>query len=178
MWSSNNKLIKEWQEETSYKPESRPWYNLGITTDKKTPIKWTTPYSFYTQQIPGVTGVTSWNNNSNVTTILAFDVTLADIAQSLSSIQVSKNDISYLLSPHGEIILPPGNKHIVKGSSASGSLYAPGNDSSNYVIFDSVTNWLKNKSILDKAKSFSRNGIRCVLEKSRVNKRLCSYPLH
>ena len=158
LWNSNNQLIKEWQAEISYQSKTRPWYQLALTTTPDNPIKWTTPYSFYTRQIPGVTGVTSWKNNSNVTTVLAFDVTLADIAQSLSAIKVSKNDISYLLSPGGEIILPPGNKHIVKGSSASGSLYAPGNDSSNYVIFDSVTNWLKNKSILDKAKSFTRNG--------------------
>lgn len=156
-WNSNNKLIKEWQDSIAYQPEDRPWYQLGLTTDQDNPIKWTTPYHFYSKQTPGLTGVTSWEADG-ISYVLAFDVTLADIALSLSSIRVSKNDISYLISPEGEIILPPGNKHLVIGSSEGGSLYAPGNDISNYVIFDSVTNWLKNQSELDKTHHFSRNG--------------------
>ncbi|MDX2507839.1 MAG: putative DNA binding domain-containing protein [Gammaproteobacteria bacterium] len=155
--NSNNQLIKDWQEDTSYQSKTRPWYQLGMTTNQDTPIKWTTPYSFYTQQIPGITGVTSWKDKNNISYILAFDVTLSDIAQSLSSIHVSQHDISYLVSPEGEIILPPGNRHIVRGSSEKGSLYAPGKDSSNYVIFDSVTRWLENQSKLDTADTFSRN---------------------
>ena len=156
-WNSNNKLIKEWKDSITYQPKDRPWYQLGLTTDQDNPIKWTTPYNFYTKQTPGLTGVTSWEVNG-ISYILAFDVTLADIALSLSSVRVSQNDISYLISPEGEIILPPGNKHLVKGTSAGGSLYAPGNDSSNYIIFDSVTNWLKNRSELNKTHHFSRDG--------------------
>ena len=158
LWNSNNQLIKEWQEDSSYQPQERPWYKLGLTTNKESPIKWTTPYSFYTQQTPGVTGVTSWKNENNITSVLAFDVALSDIAQTLSAIRVGKNDISYLISPNGEVILPPGNQPIVKGSSSKGSLYTPGDDNSSYVIFDSVNNWLKNKSPLNQPSSFSRNG--------------------
>jgi len=158
IWSSNNTLIKEWQEKTNYRPKKRPWYKLGLTTSKESPIKWTSPYSFYTQQIPGVTGVTGWKGSENTSYILAFDVTLSDIALSLSGSKIGKNDISYLISPTGEVILPPGNKHIIKGSSAKGSLYVPGDDNSNYVIFDSVNNWLKNQNQLNKPNSFSRDG--------------------
>lgn len=158
LWSTNNKLLKEWQAESDYQPEKRPWYKLGLTTSEETPIKWTNPYVFFTQQIPGVTGVTSWKGDNQITYVLAFDVTLSDIAQSLSDISVGKNDISFLISPNGEVILPPGNQHIVKGSSAAGSLYIPGDDVRNYVIFDSVNQWLKNDSKLNEPGSFSRNG--------------------
>ncbi len=159
LWSSNNSLIKEWEEDTDYQPHERPWYQLGLKTNEENPILWTTPYSFYTQQIPGVTGVTSWKDEIKTTYVLAFDVSLADIAQSLSNNSIGKKDISYLISPSGEVILPPGHKHIVKGAGNKGSLYVPGDANSNYVIFDSVNNWLKNKSLLDKPSSFSRNGI-------------------
>ena len=158
LWSGNNKLIKQWQEELDYKPQTRPWYKLGLSIDKKQAIKWTTPYSFYTQQIPGITGVTAWQNEKNVKFILAFDVTLTDIAKSLSTINITKNNIAFLMSPTGEVILPPGNEHIVKGSSAKGSLYVPGDDNRNYVIFDAVNNWLNKHNKLDQAGSFSRNG--------------------
>lgn len=158
LWNSNNKSIKRWQEETHYQSKNRPWYTLGLSTDNKFPIKWTTPYSFYTQKIPGVTGVTSWQDKAGVRFILAFDVSLSDIAKSLSTINVSKDDIAFLISPKGEVILPPGNKHIIKGSSDKGSLYVPGDDHSNYIIFDSVNNWLINHSKLDQPTSFSRNG--------------------
>lgn len=157
-WNSNNQLMEEWQEETQYQPQNRPWYQLGLTTKNTTPIQWTPPYSFYTQQIPGITGVTSWSDDNNIQYILAFDVTLSDIAESLANISSSQNNISFLISPKGEVILPPGNKHVVKGSSQDGSLYAPGNDSNNHVIFDSVTNWIKNKSQLDVPGAFSRTG--------------------
>ena len=160
LWSSNNQLIKEWKESSDYNSHERPWYKLGLTTNIETPIKWTTPYSFYTQQIPGVTGVTSWTGKNQINYVLAFDVTLSNISQSISNVSIGKSDISYLVSPKGEVILPPGNKHIVKGSSSRGSLYIPGDDTKNYVIFDSVNHWLKNTSPLDDSKSFSRNGKR------------------
>ncbi len=158
LWSSNNILIEEWQEESDYAPHKRPWYQLGLETNSEFPIKWTTPYSFYTQEIPGVTGVTSWKDEHKVTYILAFDVTLSEIAQSLSSTNSTTKDISYLISPNGQIILPPGNPPLTKGSSTKGSLFIPGDDKTNYVIFDSVNNWLTSQSKLDQAKSFSRNG--------------------
>jgi len=158
-WSSNNQLLKQWHETTSYRPMERPWYQLGITTSQKNPIKWTEPYSFYTKQIPGITGVTSWNDK-HITYVLAFDVTLAEVAGTLGDTRVSKNEISYLMSAEGEIILPPGNKHEVKGSSEDGSLYAPGNDMGNFIIFDSVTHWLKQNKTLEQMNTFSRNGNR------------------
>ncbi len=157
-WSSNNKLIKQWQEETSYTPLARPWYKLGLSTNKQQPIKWTTPYIFYTQKKPGITGVTRWTNKNNVQFLLAFDVTLTDVVKSLASMTRNQNDIAYLVSPKGEVILPPDNSHTIKGSIKSGSLYSPGNDSNNYIIFDSVNNWLINHSRLSEPGSFSRNG--------------------
>jgi len=158
LWSSNNQLIKEWQEETSYLSKNRPWYQMGISTDQNTPIKWTTPYNFYTQQVPGVTGATSWKDKNDISYVLAFDVTLTDIAETFSSIRIGQSDMSFLVSPSGEVILPPGKQHIVKGSSERGSLYAPGKDSSSYLIFDSVSHWLNDSSSLDKPGTFSRNG--------------------
>ncbi|MCP3852441.1 MAG: hypothetical protein GY694_19750 [Gammaproteobacteria bacterium] len=158
LWSGNNKLIKEWQENLDYNPLKRPWYQLGLTTNSENPILWTKPYSFYTQQIPGVTGVTRWKDDNNITYILAFDVSLSDIAQSLSKVKVGKHDISYLISPTGEVILPPDHQHIIRGSSEKGGIYVPGDDKANYIIFDSVNNWLQNQSKLDEPIKFSRNG--------------------
>jgi len=158
LWNSNNKPLKKWLEKTDYTPQQRPWYKLALTTDNKTPIKWTTPYTFYTQQTPGVTGVTRWKNNRGVSYILAFDVTISGVAKALSEIKISKHDITFLVGSNGQVILPPGNKHIIEGSSAKGSLYIPGDSQTNYVIFDSVNNWLKHQSELDRARSFSRQG--------------------
>ncbi len=160
LWSSNNQLIKEWQEKSDYQPQKRPWYTLGLSSNNKNPVKWTRPYSFYTQQIPGLTGVTSWKDEAKITYMLAFDVTLSDIALSLSHTTMTKNDISFLVSPDGEIILPPGDHPVVLGSAKRGGLYIPGSENSNYVIFDAVNSWLKNNKQLDIPGSFSRNGKR------------------
>ncbi len=160
LWSSNNKLIKEWHKKTSYQPQKRPWFKLAQTLNQKIPIKWTTPYNFYTLQTPGVTGVTRWKDENNITYILAFDVTLSDIAHSLSSSGKQSSNIAYLLSPHGEVILPPGNNQYLKGTPEKGSLFSPGDDSGSYIIFDSVTDWLSKQQIMDKPIVFSRNGQR------------------
>ncbi len=160
LWSSNNKLIKEWHKKTTYQPQKRPWFKLAQTLNQETPIKWTTPYNFYTLQTPGVTGVTHWKDENNITYTLAFDVTLSDIARSLSSSGKASSDIAYLLSPHGEVILPPGNNQYLKGTSEKGSLFSPGDDSGSYIIFDSVTDWLSKQQIMDKPIVFSRNGQR------------------
>jgi len=157
-WNGNNKSLKKWQKATDYKPKNRPWYQLALTTSKETPIKWTTPYTFHTQKTPGVTGVTRWKNTEGVQFVLAFDITLSDVAKSLSAIKVSKNDIIYLMGANGKVILPPGNKHTIEGVSEHGSLYVPGDDQKNYVIFDAVNDWLKHPEKLDKVHSFSRQG--------------------
>ena len=156
-WSDNNQLVKQWEESTAYQSKDRPWYQLGISDKSDKPVKWTKPYSFYSKKIPGITGVTSWIEK-DVTYLLAFDVTLSEMASSLANIRVGKNDISYLMSSTGEIILPPNNKHEVKGSATDGSLYAPGRDVDNYIIFDSVNHWLKQKNPLEQLHKFSRNG--------------------
>ncbi len=101
LWNGNNQLIKKWQEKVDYSPQTRPWFKLAQTLDSKTPSKWTKPYSFYTMQTPGVTGVSRWKGKDNKTYILAYDVTLSDIARSLSSKEQDTGNIAYLLSPDG-----------------------------------------------------------------------------
>lgn len=160
VWNSNNQLIKEWQDKTQYTPAQRPWYQLGMSAQSDKTIMWTAPYSFYTQQEPGITGVTRWQHGNNTQFILAFDVTLSDIAQTLAKVTINPDDIAYLISPKGEVILPPGNQPVVRGSLESGSLYAPSSDNKNHLIFDSVTHWKRNKSPLDTTGQFSRNGQR------------------
>jgi len=158
IWNSNNQQIKQWQETTEYNSKDRPWYTMGLNTKPETPIKWTKPYSFYTQKTPGVTGATSWKDKNNIDYILAFDVTLSNIAKSITSSRIGNNDIAFLISQDGEVILPPGNQHIVKGTHQTGSLYAPAKDSHNYVIFDSVNHWIKQNNPLSQAKTFVRDG--------------------
>ena len=157
-WSDNNQLIKQWKESTSYQSQERPWYQLGIKhSQDKRQVEWTSPYIFYSAKTPGITGVSSWKVE-DVTYVLAFDVTLSEMANSLANIRLGKNGISYLMSAQGEVVLPPGNKLNVRGSVEQGSLYAPGNDSANYVIFDSVNHWLKKQRPLDQIYKFSRSG--------------------
>ena len=156
-WSDNNQLIKQWKESNSYQSKNRPWYQLGIEHSQDNQVQWTRPYIFYTDNIPGITGVSSWKIK-DVSYVLAFDVTLSEMASSLANIRLGKNDISFLMSAQGEVVLPPGNKHKVAGSAEQGSLYAPGNDAGNYVIFDSVNHWLKLQRPMDQIYKFSRDG--------------------
>lgn len=159
LWSSNNKSLKKWQQSTDYRAIDRPWHALGLSTDSKTPIKWTAPYLFYTQQTPGITGVTSWKNSNNEQFILAFDVTLTDIAKTLSDIHISDMDIAYLITPEGKVILPPQeNSPQLAGSASHGLLYTPSKNDNNYIIFDAVNDWLAKKSQPNHITSFSRNG--------------------
>ncbi len=159
LWSSNNKSLKKWQQSTDYRAIDRPWHALGLSTDSKTPIKWTAPYLFYTQQTPGITGVTSWKNSNNEQFILAFDVTLTDIAKTLSDIHISDMDIAYLITPEGKVILPPQeNSPQLAGSASHGLLYTPSKNDNNYIIFDAVNDWLAKESQPNHITSFSRNG--------------------
>ncbi len=157
-WNGNNQSLKKWLKTSDYNPLNRPWYQLALSTHKDKPIKWTSPYTFYTLQIPGITGVTSWQDSEGVRFVLAFDITLSEVAKTLSHLKVSKENVAYIMSPKGEVILPPGNKHIIQGSSHLGSLYVPGDANSNYVIFDSVNHWLKKQRKLNHTLSFSREG--------------------
>jgi hypothetical protein len=150
LWSANNELLKQWEETTDYRSQDRPWYQMGLNADADDQINWTRPYIFYTRNEPGLTGVTRWKGTDGLDILLAFDVTLGDITTSLAQIKVSKNDLSFLVGKkEGEIILPPGNQHIVLGDSEKGLLYAPDKDVKNFIKYKAVNEWTRNGRQLD-----------------------------
>jgi len=151
LWSANNQLLKQWQEKTDYRSQDRPWYQMGLNAEADNQINWTKPYIFYTGNEPGLTGVTRWKGHDGLDNLLAFDVTLGDITTSLAHIKVSKNDLSFLVGKkEGEIILPPGNQHIVLGNSEKGLLYAPDKDVNNLIKYAAINEWTRNDRQLEK----------------------------
>ena len=156
LWDKKNQLVKSWQEKSDYQLQDRPWFQLGMDSKSLNDIQWTSPYSFYTQQVPGITGVTRWQDRDNQQYILAFDVTLPGIAQNIAKATVYPDDITFLISPNGEIILPPGKHPDIKGSSEVGSLYVPG-EVEDHIIFDTIAHWNQTNRPLNQPASFSKH---------------------
>ena len=50
-WNNEGELLREWREEISYDPRSRPWFRGAVDVKKTNSVFWTPVYSFFTKQI-------------------------------------------------------------------------------------------------------------------------------
>jgi hypothetical protein len=104
-WSKEGKFIKEEWSKTEYDVFQRPWYLAAKDSAKTDQVWWTKPRFIISAQSPGITASVKWENKrkNNQLYVLAFDVLLKDIFQSISNLRVSENSHVFLLRGDGTV---------------------------------------------------------------------------
>ncbi len=101
-----NQLHHKQLEKSKYDPRVRPWYQLAMNSDEAV---FTDPYVFY---FMGVIGFTPAIATPDRKAVIALDITLKSISESLSSIKITPSTIS-TLSHNGKIIAWSGDEAVL-----------------------------------------------------------------
>lgn len=92
-WTFEGDYINKKRQKTTYDAFSRPWYLGAIDSDSWDSVWWTNLRPIETANTYGVTACVKWpvsNENENPT-VLAFDILLKDLYESVSNIRVTEN---------------------------------------------------------------------------------------
>jgi adenylate cyclase len=107
-WQTLGGTAEEWEEELSYDPRGRPWYQLATSTledgsdDDRT--FWTDPYIFFTTGELGITASRRVRDPQGKLTVLAFDVLLEDISDLTAGFDVSPQGFAIVTDMGGRLI--------------------------------------------------------------------------
>lgn len=94
---------REWREPMEYDPRSRPWYQGALATPLGQ-VHWTRPYRFFTTGEQGITASMRWVDDGGVTHVVAYDVLLRDLSQSLHRGRPSPNGMAFLLADDDRVL--------------------------------------------------------------------------
>ncbi len=107
-------LIDKKEHLKPYDPRLRPWYKLSFENKNDSSIQWTSPYTFFTSQQPGITATTKWfDRMSNKYYVIGMDVLIADLSEFTTTIDVTDNGKVFILSDKFEVIGLPKDKRFL-----------------------------------------------------------------
>jgi len=100
--SEFKKISARYDEDDSYDPRERPWYNAAV---KKGGTTWTEPYIFYSSREPGITVATPVHlGNGAVEGVLGIDMEIASISRFLADLEIGQSGAAIVLSANGDVI--------------------------------------------------------------------------
>jgi len=158
-WSVEGEFVKqEWIDE-AYNALQRPWY-LGARDSAKTDqIWWTKPRFIISAQSHGITASVKWLNQKqyNQLYVLAFDVLLKHIFQSVSNLHVSDNSQVFLYRADGKVFsltTPDSFSDIDKYSK---NIFIDHRNLENPLLKRAIRNWQVEGMPVDEPIDFSEN---------------------
>lgn len=148
-------VVKSWDNSLIKLPNERDWHTNAIKKLYKNEVTWTAPYIFNTNNEVGLTASIAWeNNNKRDITILAFDVTLADLTKFTNLIKTTPNSMTFVVSEKLNYLVLPNNKTIKNQKEALlKSVY----EVDIPAINNAFKNWDKNKALLTQTFKFKSN---------------------
>jgi len=105
-WREDGSLLKEWTEKVDYDARKRPWYKGAVKAGPDGKVFWTTPYVFFNKKMTGITAAASWSelDAPEKIQVVAYDVCLDDIYQTVTNLHVSDNGEAFLFNEKGAVL--------------------------------------------------------------------------
>ncbi|THF57195.1 response regulator [Pseudothauera rhizosphaerae] len=101
-WNADGELARVEMRELDYDARTRLWFNGAMALSDNDPLPyWTAPYIFYTTGDPGVTVARQWRAADGSRYVIGHDVTLIDLSQYSSQLQVGGEGFSMLMAEAG-----------------------------------------------------------------------------
>ncbi|HUK06325.1 MAG TPA: adenylate/guanylate cyclase domain-containing protein [Stellaceae bacterium] len=105
MWIRRNaagaEIARDLDPNDTYDPRTRSWYTGALETDK---TFWTSPYIFFSKQIPGITASTHLSDPSGNSFVFGVDISLKAISDFLASLNIGQRGRAVIIDNQGVII--------------------------------------------------------------------------
>ncbi len=102
-----------------FDPRARVWYQGALQTDG---IYWSSPYIFFTTQVPGITAAIRFTQAGSVDRVFGVDITLEALSGFLASLQIGRTGRAAIVDSAGNVIAAPG---LVRPVGADGRQVVP-----------------------------------------------------
>lgn len=109
-------------EASDYDPRRRPWFRGALALASDDATNWTEPYTFFTTKEPGITASVRWSGERGERYVLAFDVLLRDLANSVRRIEVTRRGFIAILTADGKVLVAPRVAGLDAAKIATGKL--------------------------------------------------------
>lgn len=156
-WKSADVLLREWQDEFTYDPRQRPWYEGAVANNDIGMPNWSEPYLFFTSRKPGITVSLRWEGSSG-SYVVALDVLLIDLSTFTMALKPGGHGLVTVLSDAGVVIGLPNDERFQEQNLAEAALLAPAAKFQVPVLAAAVQAWQKQGIELEEPFSFSHNG--------------------
>ncbi len=106
-WNTQGQVLTQDARQIDYDARTRPWFKGAMAQTSSEGIYWTDPYTFFTNQEPGVTGVIHWTDSDGRRYVIAHNVALLGLSRFTSNLQVAQRGMVSLLDEQGALLAVP-----------------------------------------------------------------------
>jgi len=106
-WNTQGQVLTQDARQIDYDVRTRPWFKGAMAQTSSEGIYWTDPYTFFTNQEPGVTGVIHWTDSDGRRYVIAHNVALLGLSRFTSNLQVAQRGMVSLLDEQGALLAVP-----------------------------------------------------------------------
>jgi len=100
---------EEKREIIDYDPRQRPWFKAAMAASEEGRPQWTSVYTFFTTQEPGITVATHRTLADGRKLAIGFDIKLLDISKTSSTVELGKQGQLLVMTEDGRVLgLPRG----------------------------------------------------------------------
>ncbi|MCG6862048.1 MAG: putative DNA binding domain-containing protein [Chromatiaceae bacterium] len=137
-WSTEGAELDTRSGPLDYDPRRRPWFAAALDAEGRR-VTWSAPYIFHRLQVPGITASIAWEQDG-VTRVLAMDVLLSRIVQTLDKLSLGGDGRGFLLNSDGGLYLPGQQGYDATKSTAS-QFFSSHKSLGGPLLFDAIAAW-------------------------------------
>lgn len=110
-----------------YDPRKRPWFRGAIAAHAVDQPFWTAPYTFYSEDKPGITAALTWQNDADpaLVHVVAVDVLLEQISDLTMDAEISPRGLLWLFTSDGRVFALPQDPRFHDSAVARDAILEP-----------------------------------------------------
>ena len=140
-WSAQGRMLTREERNIAYDARTRPWFRGAMAQTAAQGIHWTDPYTSFTNQEPGVTGVIHWTGVDGRRYVIAHNVALSSLSRLTSRLRVAQRGIVALLDEQGTLLAVPRTEATVTASELYAKALKPADTAGIPVLAAGFAQW-------------------------------------
>ena len=140
-WNAAGQPLSHEARTIDYDARTRPWFTGTMAQTATAGLFWTDPYSFFTNQEPGITGVAHWTGADGHRYILAQDVSLLGLSRLTATLQIAQRGSVALLDDQGALLAVPRTGAVPSDEALSAKTLKPAQSADLPVLAAGFAQW-------------------------------------
>jgi two-component system, sensor histidine kinase and response regulator len=159
-WGADGKLEKVEMKESDYDGRTRPWFKGAMALPDDSALYWTSRYTFFTTQEPGVTAAARWTAADGSRYVIAHDVNLLDLSRFTSQVTAGHNGFAAIFQRDGTLVGLPRNERFKRDEEIKAAMRRPVEQLNLPVLSEGLKRWQAGGLVSNTLDEFDSQGQR------------------